>query len=77
MVLKGGPKPAFYDGFDADIDVSDALINEWQQADGWMEVIADGKTPLKSDVYVAMNRFKVFQVPRLPLNSDGMKRNRI
>ncbi len=60
MVLKGGPKPAFYDGLMPISTSPDALINEWQQADGWRRVIADGKTPLKSDVYVAMNRFKVF-----------------
>ena len=60
MVLKGGPKPAFYDGLMPLSTSPDALINEWQQADGWRSVVADGKTPLKSDVYVAMNRFKVF-----------------
>jgi heme-degrading monooxygenase HmoA len=60
MVLKGGPKPAFYDGLIPISTSPDALINEWQQADGWRSVIADGKNPLKSDVYVAMNRFKVF-----------------
>ena len=43
MVLKGGPKPAFYDGLMPISTSPDALINEWQQADGWRRVIADGK----------------------------------
>lgn len=61
MVLKGGPKPAFYDGLLPIAANPNELIDKWQQKDGWRSVVADGKNELNADVYVAMNRFKVFQ----------------
>jgi heme-degrading monooxygenase HmoA len=61
MILKGGPKPAFYDGI---LPVSGApsdASKKWQSDNGWRQVPADGKKPLDSDVFAAMNRFKVLE----------------
>ena len=58
-ILKGGPKPAFYDGL---LPLSSAPTEKslkWQAEDGWRKIPADGKNPIDADVFVAMNRFKV------------------
>jgi len=58
LVLKGGPKPAFYDGL---LPVVKPPPEEtpWRAVGGWRDVPADGINPLNPDVFVAMNRFKV------------------
>lgn len=58
MVLKGGPKPAFYDGL-LPVVKPPPEGTPWKAVGGWRDVPADGVTPLDADVFVAMNRFKV------------------
>ena len=58
MVLKGGPKPAFYDGL-LPVVKPPPEDTPWKAVGGWRDVKADGFNPLDTDVYVAMNRFKV------------------
>ena len=58
MVLKGGPKPAFYDGLLPVVKPPDEGA-PWRAVGGWRDVPADGVNPLDTDVYVAMNRFTV------------------
>lgn len=59
MILKGGPKPAFYDGL---LPISSGPTEKsakWQAVDGWRKIPADGKNPIEADVFCAMNRFRV------------------
>jgi|TARA_B110000977_G_scaffold129238_1_gene164823 heme-degrading monooxygenase HmoA len=58
FVLKGNPKPAFYDGL-LPVVKPPADDTPWQAVGGWRDVPADGVNPLNTDVFVAMNRFKV------------------
>ena len=58
MVLKGGPKPAFYDGLLPVVKAPEEGT-PWKAVGGWRDVKADGVNPLDTDVFVAMNRFKV------------------
>ena len=59
MILKGGPKPAFYDGLLSLSAAPSENSRKWQAEDGWRQIPADGKNPIDADVFVAMNRFKV------------------
>lgn len=58
MVLRGGPKPAFYDGL-LPVMKPPPEGTPWKAVGGWRDVPADGVNPLDADVFVAMNRFKV------------------
>ena len=58
MVLKGNPKPAFYDGLLPVVKPPPEDV-KWKSVGGWRDVPADGVNPLEPDVFVAMNRFKV------------------
>ena len=58
MVLKGGPKPAFYDGL-LPVVKPPPEGTPWKAVGGWREVPSDGVNPLDTDVFVAMNRFRV------------------
>jgi heme-degrading monooxygenase HmoA len=55
FILNGGPKPAFFDGL---VPLNGANIDV-EAPGGWRNVVADGKTLIEPDVFVAMNRFKV------------------
>ena len=59
MILKGGPKPAFYDGLLPVTAPPSAVSKKWQAEDGWRKIPADGKNPIDADIFAAMNRFKV------------------
>ena len=59
LVLKGGPKPAFYDGLLP--VVKPPRKTRLKAVGGWRDVPADGVNPLDTDVFVAMNRFKVLE----------------
>lgn len=56
MVLKGAPKPAFYDGLLHQSIVPDAVP---ETVDGWRSVEADGKKILPAECFVACNQFFV------------------
>ncbi len=60
MVLKGGPKPAFYDGL-LPVVKPPPEGTPWKAVGGWRDVPANGVDPLDADVFVAMNRFKVLE----------------
>ena len=60
LVLKGGPKPAFYDGL-LPVVKPPPEDAPWKAVGGWRDVPADGVNPLDTDVFVAMNRFKVLE----------------
>tara|TARA_B110000977_G_scaffold192413_1_gene265860 strand:+ start:13551 stop:14534 length:984 start_codon:yes stop_codon:yes gene_type:complete len=60
LVLKGGPKPAFYDGL-LPVVKPPPEDTPWKAVGGWRDVPADGVNPLDTDVFVAMNRFKVLE----------------
>lgn len=56
MVLKGAPKPAFYDGL-----LQQSVIPESvpETVDGWRKVDADGVNILPAECFVACNQFFV------------------
>jgi heme-degrading monooxygenase HmoA len=56
MVLKGAPKPAFYDGL-----LHQSIVPETvpETVDGWRNVNADGTTILPAECFVACNQFFV------------------
>lgn len=56
MVLKGAPKPAFYDGLLHQSVVPESVP---ETVDGWRSVEADGATILPAECFVAMNQFFV------------------
>ncbi|KAL3790585.1 hypothetical protein HJC23_008791 [Cyclotella cryptica] len=56
MVLKGAPKPAFYDGLLHQSIVPDSVP---ETVDGWRSVEADGKNILPAECFVACNQFFV------------------
>lgn len=56
MVLKGAPKPAFYDGL-LQQSVSPESVPE--TVDGWRDVDADGVSILPAECFVACNQFFV------------------
>jgi heme-degrading monooxygenase HmoA len=56
QVLKGAPKPAFYDGLLLQSTVPDTVP---EIVDGWRNVEADGVTVLPTEVFVACNQFFV------------------
>jgi len=56
MVLKGAPKPAFYDGLLHQSIVPDAVP---ETVDGWRSIEADGKNILPAECFVACNQFFV------------------
>lgn len=56
MVLKGAPKPAFYDGLLQQSVVPDAVP---ETVDGWRNVDADGVNVLPAECFVACNQFFV------------------
>ena len=60
LVLKGGPKPAFYDGL-LPVVKPPPEGTPWKAVGGWRDVPANGVDPLDADVFVAMNRFKVLE----------------
>mmetsp|Transcript_31606 Transcript_31606/g.103013 ORF Transcript_31606/g.103013 Transcript_31606/m.103013 type:complete len:308 (+) Transcript_31606:17-940(+) len=55
-ILKGGPKPAFFDGLLPIVNMPEAVP---EAVGGWREVDADGVKALDADCFVAMNRFEV------------------
>jgi len=65
MVLKGGPAPAFYDGL-LPVVKPPPEDTPWKAVGGWRDVPADGVNPLDTDVFVAMNRFKVLPGKQAP-----------
>jgi heme-degrading monooxygenase HmoA len=56
MVLKGAPRPAFYDGL-----LHQSVVPETvpETVDGWRNVNADGSTILPAECFVACNQFFV------------------
>ena len=56
MVLKGAPKPAFYDGLLQQSIVPDAIP---ETVDGWRNVEANGADILPAECFVACNQFFV------------------
>ena len=56
MVLKGAPKPAFYDGLLQQTVVPEAVP---ETVDGWRSVEADGQNILPAECFVACNQFYV------------------
>ncbi|KAL7536398.1 hypothetical protein ACHAWF_005454 [Thalassiosira exigua] len=56
MVLKGAPKPAFYDGL-----LQQSVLPESvpETVDGWRDVEADGENILPAECFVACNQFFV------------------
>eukprot|EP00970_Alexandrium_tamarense_P010246 scaffold2058_cov158-Alexandrium_tamarense.AAC.11 len=56
MVLKGAPKPAFYDGLLHQSVVPDIIPETF---DGWRKVHADGQNILPAECFVACNQFFV------------------
>lgn len=56
MVLKGAPKPAFYDGLLQQSIVPESVP---ETVDGWRSVDADGKNILPAECLVACNQFFV------------------
>ena len=56
MVLKGAPKPAFYDGLLHQSIVPDTVP---ETVDGWRNVNADGTSILPAECFVACNQFFV------------------
>ncbi|KAL7526107.1 hypothetical protein ACHAXR_001320, partial [Thalassiosira sp. AJA248-18] len=56
MVLKGAPKPAFYDGL-----LQQSIMPESvpETVDGWRDVTADGENILPAECFVACNQFFV------------------
>lgn len=56
FVLRGAPRPAFYDGLflDYNVDLTDAQI-----VDGWRNVEADGVNTLPAECYVQMVKYYV------------------
>jgi heme-degrading monooxygenase HmoA len=56
LILKGPPRPAFYDGIlHQSLPPSDVP----ETVDGWRNVVADGKTNLPTECFVACNQFFV------------------
>ena len=55
-VLKGPPKPAFYDGL---LQLSSAPESVPKTVDGWRKIDADGKSVLSAESFVACNQFFV------------------
>ncbi|KAL3776565.1 hypothetical protein ACHAWO_001749 [Cyclotella atomus] len=56
MVLKGAPKPAFYDGLLHQSIVPDSVP---ETVDGWRKVNADGVSILPAECFVACNQFYI------------------
>lgn len=56
MVLRGAPKPAFYDGLLHQSAVPDSVP---ETVDGWRAVSADGNAILPAECFVACNQFFV------------------
>lgn len=56
MVLKGAPKPAFYDGLLHQSIVPDSIP---KTVNGWRDVQADGQNILPAECFVACNQFFV------------------
>lgn len=56
MVLKGAPKPAFYDGLLHQSIVPESIP---ETVDGWRKVDADGEKILPTECFVACNQFFV------------------
>lgn len=56
FILKGSPKPAFYDGLkiQSNIDMLRSFM-----ADGWRKILSDGKNCLPVDAFVCQQRLKV------------------
>ena len=57
-VMKGPPKPAFYDGI-LPLSADEDKVMRMPIKDGWRDVAADGVNLLSPEVFVATNRFKV------------------
>jgi len=56
LVLRGGPRPAFYDGL-----LLQSVVPEWvpETVDGWRNVQADGINTLPTECFIACNQFYV------------------
>jgi len=57
LVLRGAPRPAFYDGLLP--EVSPDSISETPTVDGWRDVQADGVTTLPAECFVEMKKHYV------------------
>jgi len=55
-VMKGPPKPVFYDGL---LPIANPDVERPEVVDGWRDIEADGENLLDSEAYVATNRFTV------------------
>ena len=58
LVLRGPPRPAFYDGILVQSTVPDSVP---ETVDGWRNVAADGILTLPTECFVACNQFFVTQ----------------
>lgn len=56
LVLKGAPRPAFYDGLLLQGTVPEVVP---ETVDGWRQVVADGVNCLPAEAFVACNQFFV------------------
>eukprot|EP00551_Chaetoceros_affinis_P017225 CAMPEP_0203689020 /NCGR_PEP_ID=MMETSP0091-20130426/1478_1 /ASSEMBLY_ACC=CAM_ASM_001089 /TAXON_ID=426623 /ORGANISM="Chaetoceros affinis, Strain CCMP159" /LENGTH=364 /DNA_ID=CAMNT_0050558591 /DNA_START=20 /DNA_END=1114 /DNA_ORIENTATION=+ len=56
LILKGPPRPAFYDGLLLQSTQPDDIP---EAVDGWRNVVADGVTNLPTECFVACNQFYV------------------
>lgn len=79
FILKGSPKPAFYDGLLPSIGKND-IISKFSSDSGWRSIPADGQSYLPSDVFVVQTRREIFdtssfesslQSQNLNYNSSG------
>ena len=64
FIIKGSPKPAFYDGLlpvtDNYLAYSPQLSSANENAEGgWRQVEADGKNEIRPEVFVSMDQFSV------------------
>ena len=56
LVLRGPPRPAFYDGLYVSSTKSDSVP---ETVDGWRSVVADGMNPLPTECFVCMQKYYI------------------
>merc|ERR1712216_702741 len=68
LILKGPPRPAFYDGLLVQSIVPDSIP---ETVDGWRNIDANGEKVLPAECFVACNQFFVSKRTRRPSRSAG------
>lgn len=56
FILKGSPKPAFYDGL---VPIAGQPVSDLYGDGGWRSIAADGVNLVQPDVFVSNNRFNI------------------